>query len=108
MGLKEVKRANGPAMANGYLGSKSKEAAKEDDGSEVGPSSRRWATELGCHKMSDFKGMERADPITLVPKPQLRALKRRPASWTASSPEVGPIQRSLLWSGNQRSSEGSK
>ena len=41
MGLKEAMRANGPVVANGYLGSKSKEAAKEDDGSEAGPSSRR-------------------------------------------------------------------
>ena len=68
MGLKEVKRANGPVVANGYLGSKSKEAAKEDDGSEAGPSSRRWATELGCHKMSDFEGMERAGPVALIPQ----------------------------------------
>ena len=68
VGLKELKRASGPAVANGYLGSKSKEAAKEDDGSEASPSSRRWATELGCHKMSDFEGMERVGPVALIPQ----------------------------------------
>ena len=48
VGLKELKRASGPAVANGYLGSKSKEAAKENDGSEAGPHQgdglQNWAT----------------------------------------------------------------
>ena len=67
MGLKEARRANGPVMANGYLGSKSKEAATDDDGSKIGPSSRRWATEMGCQRLSGFEGMERAGPIPQAP-----------------------------------------
>ena len=67
VGLKEARRANGPVMANGYLGSKSKEAATDDDGSKIGPSSRRWATEMGCQRLSGFEGMERAGPIPQAP-----------------------------------------
>ncbi|RVW61314.1 hypothetical protein CK203_020714 [Vitis vinifera] len=58
VGLKEARRANGPVVANGYLGSKSKEAATDDDGSKTSPSSRRWATEMGCQRLSGFEEME--------------------------------------------------
>ena len=67
VGLKEARRANGPVVANGYLGSKSKEAATDDDGSKTSPSSRRWATEMGCQRLSGFEGMERAGPIPQAP-----------------------------------------
>ena len=40
--------------------------ATDDDGSEAGPSSRRWATEMGCQKLSGFEGMEKAGPVTLI------------------------------------------
>ena len=66
VGPKEARRAGGPVVVNGSLGSKSKKVATDDDGSEAGPSSRRWATEMGCQKLSGFEGMEKAGPVTLI------------------------------------------
>ena len=65
VGPKEARRAGGLVVVNGSLGSKSKEVATDDDGSEAGES-RRWATEMGCQKLSGFEGMERAGPVTLI------------------------------------------
>ena len=40
--------------------------ATGDDGSEAGPSSRRWAVEMDFQKLIRLEGMERADLVTLI------------------------------------------
>ena len=60
VGLKEMEKANGLAKTNGLLGPNSKETAKEAGGSA---SSRRRAIELGCHKITELEGLEKAGPI---------------------------------------------
>ena len=52
VGLKEARRAGGLGLANGSLGLKLKGVATREDGPEAGPSSRRWAEEVGCHASS--------------------------------------------------------
>ena len=49
VGLKEARRAGGLGLANGSLGLKLKGVAISKDGPKAGPSSRRWAEEVGCH-----------------------------------------------------------
>ena len=48
MGPKEIRRAGGLGLANGPLGLKLKGVVISEDGPEAGPSSRRWAEEVGC------------------------------------------------------------
>ena len=57
VGPKEAMRAGGLGLTNGPLGLKLKGVANREDGPEVGPSSRRWAEEVGCHASSK-------DPVT--------------------------------------------
>ena len=57
VGPKEARRAGGLGLTNGPLGLKLKGVANREDGPEVGPSSRRWAEEVGCHASSK-------DPVT--------------------------------------------
>ena len=52
VGPKEARRAGGLVLANGSLGLKLKGVATREDGTEAGPSSRRWAVEMGCHASS--------------------------------------------------------
>ncbi|RVW92334.1 putative ribonuclease H protein [Vitis vinifera] len=52
MGPKEARRAGGLGLANGSLGLKLKGVATREDGPKIGPSSRRWAEEVGCHASS--------------------------------------------------------
>ena len=66
VGPKDARRADWPVLLNRSLGSKLKEVATGDDGSEAGPSSRRWAVEMDCQKLIGLEGMERAGLVTLI------------------------------------------
>ena len=77
VGPKEARRAGGLGLTNGPLGLKLKGVANREDGPEVGPSSRRWAEEVGCHasskgpiismgcqKLIDLEGKARVGPVS--------------------------------------------
>ena len=60
MGPKETKRAGGLGLANGPLGLKLKGVAISKDGPKAGPSSRRWAKEVGCHAKGPVSSKDQA------------------------------------------------
>ena len=59
MGLKELEKDGGLAKIDGPLGRNLKNKTKVVGDSEAGPSSSRWAAELGCNPLVDVEGLER-------------------------------------------------
>ncbi|RVW84282.1 hypothetical protein CK203_036651 [Vitis vinifera] len=109
VGPKEARRAGGPVVVNGSLGSKSKKVATDDDGSEAGPSSRRWATEMGCQKLSGFEGMEKAGPVTLISQASSKGFQEKACLLDCTISRSGNLsRRSPLLPGNQRNSGSNK
>ncbi|RVW65638.1 hypothetical protein CK203_033111 [Vitis vinifera] len=62
VGPKEARRAGGLVLANGSLGLKLKGVATREDGTEAGPSSRRWAVEMVAMPQAKVQSRQKLKP----------------------------------------------